>query len=84
MLKTTGAAGTSGLDQEGWKRSLTSNQFGNISNNLCKIFAEVVRKFCTTKDPSSSTRMLYFDQLELAGFCTKYLVKWLYHTFGKI
>ena len=31
ILKTKGAAGPSGLDADGWKRILITNQFGNSS-----------------------------------------------------
>ena len=58
ILKTKGAAGPSGLDADGWKRILTSNQFGNSSNDLCKTFAEVIKKLCTTEDLSSSLEAL--------------------------
>ena len=54
ILKTKGAAGPFGLDADGWKRILTSNQFGSSSNDLCKTFAEVIKKMCTTEDLSSS------------------------------
>ena len=52
ILKTKGAAGHSGLDADGWKRILTSNQFGNNSSDLCKTFAEVIKKLCTTENLS--------------------------------
>ena len=58
ILKTKGAAGSSGLDADGWKRILISNQFGNSSNDLCKTFAEVIKKLCTTEDLSSSLEAL--------------------------
>ena len=58
ILKTKGAAGPSGLDADGWKRILTSNQFGSSSNDLCKTFAEVIKKLCTTEDLSSSLEAL--------------------------
>ena len=50
IIKTKGAAGPSGLDADGWTRILTSNQFGNSSSDLCKIFAEVIKKLRTTED----------------------------------
>ena len=50
ILKTEGAAGSSGLNADGWKRILTSNQFGNSSNDLCKTFIKVIKKLCTTVD----------------------------------
>ena len=58
ILKTKGAAGPSGLDADGWKRILTSNQFGNSSNDLCKTFIKVITKLCTTGDLSSSLEAL--------------------------
>ena len=50
IIKTKGAAGPSGLDADGWTRILTSNQFGKSSSDLCKIFAEVIKKLRTTED----------------------------------
>ena len=58
ILKTKGAAGPSGLDADGWKRILTSNQFGNSSNTLCNTFSKITKKLCTTEDLSSSTETL--------------------------
>ena len=58
ILKTKGAAGPSGLNADGWKRVLTSNQFCNSSNDLCKTFAEVVKKLCTTEHLSSLEALL--------------------------
>ena len=58
ILKTKGAAGSSGLDADGWKRILISNQFANSSNDLCKTFAEVIKKLFTTEDLSSSLEVL--------------------------
>ena len=37
---------------------MTSNQFVNSSNDLCKTFAEVIKKFCTREDLSSSLEAL--------------------------
>ena len=58
ILKNKGAAGPSGLDADGWKRILTSDQFGNSSYILCKTFAEVIKELCTTEDLSSSLEAL--------------------------
>ena len=44
IFKTKGAAGPSGLDGDGWKRILTSNQFDNSSSDLSKTFAEAIKK----------------------------------------
>ena len=49
MLKTKGPVGPSSFDEDGWKKILTLNQFGNSSNNLWKTFAEVVKKFVQQK-----------------------------------
>ena len=43
-LKTRGGAGPSGLDADGWKRIFTSNQFEDSTDDLCKTFAEVIKK----------------------------------------
>ena len=43
-LKTREGAGPSGLDADGWKRIFTSNQFGDSIGDLCKTFAEVIKK----------------------------------------
>ena len=53
-IKTRGGAGPSGLDADGWRRILTSKQFGKCSNDLCNTFAEVIKKICTTDNISSS------------------------------
>ena len=52
--KTKGGAGPSGLDANGWNRILTSKSFGNSSTDLCKTFAEVIKKLCTVKCQSSA------------------------------
>ena len=43
IFKTRGATGPSDIDTDGWKRTLTSNQFDNCSDDLCKTFAEVIK-----------------------------------------
>ena len=37
---------------------MTSNQFGNSSNDLCKTSAEVIKKLCATEDLPSSLESL--------------------------
>ena len=37
---------------------MTSNQFGNSSNDLCKTFADVVNELCTAEGLSSSLKAL--------------------------
>ena len=52
--KTQGGAGPSGMDAEGWKHILTLTSFGKSSTDLCKTFAEVIKKLCTIKHHSTS------------------------------
>ena len=49
-LKTRDGAGPSGLDADGWKRIYTANQFGDRTDDLCKTYAEVIKKLCTVKN----------------------------------
>ena len=37
---------------------MTSNQFGNSSNDLCKTLAQAIKKLCTTEDLSPSLEAL--------------------------
>ena len=53
-LKTRGGAEPSGLDADGWKRIFASNQFGDSTDDLCKTFAEVIKKLCTVENQSTS------------------------------
>ena len=39
-----GGSGPPGIDADGWKRNLTSKQFGKRSIDLCKAFAVVIKK----------------------------------------
>ena len=48
-LKTRGRARPSGLDDDGWKRIFTSNQFGDSTDDLCKTFAEVIKNYVLSK-----------------------------------
>ena len=43
-LKTRDGAGRCGLDSDGWKRIFTLNQFGDSTDDVCKTFAEVIKK----------------------------------------
>ena len=47
VTKTKGGSGPSGVDTDGWRRILASNNFGTSSSDLRKAFANVVRKLCT-------------------------------------
>ena len=42
------------MDADGWKRILTSKQFGKSSIDLCKVFAEVIKKICSIENQSAS------------------------------
>ena len=65
-LKTSGAAGPSGLDAAAWCRICTS--FQRASSNLCDVLSAVVRKLCTTLvDPAGlsafvSCRLIALDK----------------------
>ena len=62
-LKTRGGAGPSGVDADGWKKILTSNQFGNSTDDLCKTFAEVIKKLCTVENQSTSSEAFLTNRL---------------------
>ena len=54
-LKTKGGSGPSAMDAEGWRRILTSKQFGNSSSDLCKAIVRTARKLCTVEDHNESS-----------------------------
>ena len=62
-VKMRGGAGPSGLDAGGWKRIFTSNQFGDSTNDLCKTFAEVIKKLCTVENQSTSLEAFLANRL---------------------
>ena len=53
-VKTQGGSGPSGMDADGWKRVLTSKQFGKSSIDLSKAFDEVIKKICSIENQSAS------------------------------
>ena len=53
-VKTQGGSGPSGMDADSWKQILTSKQFGKSSIDLCKAFAEVIKKICSIENQSAS------------------------------
>ena len=55
-LKTSGAAGPSGLDAYCWRRLCTC--YGHASSDLCQALADVARRLCTT----------YIDPVYIAPF----------------
>ena len=66
VLRTSGAAGTSGLDAAAWRRMCTS--FQRASSDLCDALSAVARKLCTTfVDPGglsafASCRLIALDK----------------------
>ena len=48
-LKTKGGSGPSGLDADGWRKILASNNYGTVNTDLRKAFAEVIKTICTKK-----------------------------------
>ena len=48
-IKTKGAAGSSGLDSEGWRRLLISRNYGVIGKDLRTAIAEMAKNLCTHK-----------------------------------
>ena len=53
-IKTRGCSGPSGMDADGWRRILTSKSFSKPSSDLCKAFAEVIKRLCIEDNLSSS------------------------------
>ena len=62
-VKTQGRSGPSGMDADGWKRILTSKQFGKSSIDLCKLFTEVIEKICSIENQSASLETFLACQL---------------------
>ena len=66
VLRTSGAAGPSGLDAAAWRRMCTS--FQRASSDLCDALSAVARKLCTTfVDPGGlsafvSCRLIALDK----------------------
>jgi len=46
-IKTNGGAGPSGLDGDGWRRILVSNNFETESSDLCNALAMVTKNLCS-------------------------------------
>ena len=67
-IRTKGGSGPSGMDGDGWRRILTSNNFRTSSSDLRKAFAIVVRKLCTdlvethTIEAFPSCRLILLDK----------------------
>ena len=69
-IRTKGGSGPSGMDGDGWRRILTSNNFRTSSSDLRKAFAIVVRKLCTdlvethTIEAFLSCRLIPLDKIQ--------------------
>ena len=50
-----GGSGPSGLDADGWRRILTSRAFGTATLDLCKTFAQLIKKLCVEELESPSS-----------------------------
>ena len=48
-LKTKGRSGPSGLDADGWRKILASNNYGTVNTDLRKALTEVIKSICTKK-----------------------------------
>ena len=46
-IRTKGGSSPAGMDSDGWRRILASNNFGTSSSGLRKTSANVVQKLCT-------------------------------------
>ena len=62
-IKTKGGSGPSGMDAEGWRRILASNQFGTTNCDLRKTFAEVIKKLCTEIDENNTIEAFLANRL---------------------
>ena len=45
-MLTKGGSGPPGLDADGWRRMLTSREFGTSSTDLRKTFAQLIKRLC--------------------------------------
>jgi len=63
-LRTKGGSGPSGLDADGWRRILASNNYGTVNIDLRRSFARVIQKLCKEKlevdKPNSKTSIEAF------------------------
>ncbi len=53
-VRTKGGSGPSGMDGDGWRRLLTSKQYGQESTDLCKALARFSRTLCTNTHSEES------------------------------
>ena len=62
-MRTKGGAGPSNMDAEGWKRMLTSNNFGTSPSDLCKAITEAVKKLSSKKETSNTLEAFLASRL---------------------
>ena len=69
-IRDKGGSGPSGMDVNGWRRILASNNFGTSSSDLHKAFANKVQKLCTDFDATHtieaflSCRLIQLDKIQ--------------------
>ena len=51
------------MDAEGWRRILTSKQFGTSSSDLCKAIVRMTRKLCPLEDQHESLQAFVICRL---------------------
>ena len=54
-LLTKGGSGPSGLNADGWRRLLTSREFGTSSTDLRKTFAQLIKRLCIEELESTTS-----------------------------
>ena len=57
-VRTKGGSGPSGMDGDGWRRLLTSKQYGQESTDLCKAIARLAKTLCTDVHPEDALQAL--------------------------
>ena len=62
-LKSKGGSGPSGMDSEGWRRILTTRQFGQHSTDLCTSLAQMAKSLCATLHTPKSIEPLLASRL---------------------
>ena len=54
VMRTRGGSGPSGLDADGWRKILLSNNHGDAPKDLCRAIANLSKTLCSEKSPSDS------------------------------
>ena len=53
-ILTKGGSRPSGIDADGWRRILTSHDFGTAQLDLGKTFTQLIKRFCVEEPESAS------------------------------